>query len=269
MEVLKIGPDLGLADFDAPMPERRPAEMLVVDLDGYEGPIDLLLALARDQKVDLAHISILQLAEQYLDFVAARSRANLELTADYLVMAAWLVYLKSRLLLPEPQEEDQPSGEELAEALAFQLERLDAMRKSGAALMRRARLGRDVFRRGAPEGIESQARPVWEVGLYEMLRAYADVKRRGAVTTLHIEAADLYSPDDALHRLTGMVGRLPSWSTLASFLPTGLRGLLGRSAVSAHFCAALELARQGKLELRQDGGAFGTIWLRTAGGAAG
>lgn len=248
--------------FDVPdRPEG--GEPLLVDLDGYEGPIDVLLSLARDQKVDLARISILQLADQYLAFVARHLRDHLELAADYLVMAAWLAYLKSRLLLPVPPAPDEPSGEEMAEALAFQLRRLEAMRHAGQALMNQPRLGRDLFCRGAPEGIAHVARPVWDVGLYDLLKAYADIKRRGTVTTLRIEAADLYSVDDAIHRLQTMLGRLPRWSTLMSFMPPGLGGLLGRSALSAHFVASLELCRQGKVELRQDGGAFGPIWVRS------
>ncbi len=247
--------------FDDPVPH-APGEALVVDLDGYEGPIDVLLSLARDQKVDLARISILQLADQYLEFVALHLRDHLELAADYLVMAAWLAYLKSRLLLPAPPGPDEPSGEEMAEALAFQLRRLEAMRRAGKALMDQPQLGRDLFARGAPEGIAHVARPVWDVGIYDLLKAYADIKRRGAITTLQIEAPDLYSVDDAIQRLQTMLGQLPRWSTLLSFLPPGLRGLLGRSALSAHFVASLELCRQGKVEMRQDGGAFGPIWVR-------
>ncbi|PKU23677.1 segregation and condensation protein A [Telmatospirillum siberiense] len=240
-----------------------PGEALVVDLDGYEGPLDVLLGLARDQKVDLARISILQLADQYLEFVAAHLRDHLELAADYLVMAAWLAYLKSRLLLPVPPAPDEPSGEELAAALAFQLLRLEAMRKAGKALTDRPHLGRDLFGRGAPEGIARVARPVWDVGIYDLLKAYADIKKRGVVTRLQIEAPDLYSVDDAIQRLQTMLGRMPRWATLMSFLPPGLRGLLGRSALSAHFVATLELCRQGKVEVRQDEGVFGPIWVRT------
>jgi segregation and condensation protein A len=247
--------------FDESVP-RTASEALVVDLDGYEGPIDVLLTLARDQKVDLARISILQLADQYLEFVARHLRDHLELAADYLVMAAWLAYLKSRLLLPVPPAPDEPSGEEMAAALAFQLLRLEAMRRVGKDLQALPHLGRDLFARGAPEGIAHVARPVWDVGLYDLLKAYADIKRRGTVTTLQIEAPDLYSVDDAIQRLQTMLGQLPRWSTLLSFLPPGLRGLLGRSALSAHFVASLELCRQGKMEMRQDGGAFGPIWVR-------
>ena len=256
--------------FDAfDQPERLeplpPTESLVVDLEGYEGPLDVLLELAREQKVDLAKISILRLAEQYLVFITRVAHQHLELAADYLVMAAWLAYLKSRLLLPEPAPEDEPSGEEMAAALAFQLQRLEAMRQVGEKLMNRPRLGRDVFPRGEPEAVSVVTRPVWEVGLYDLLKAYADIQRRQKATTLRIEAPDLYSVDDAIHRLQTMLGTLPRWSTLSSFLPPGLGGLLRRSAVSAHFVAILELCRQGKLELHQDE-VFADIWLKPAEG---
>ena len=237
-------------------------EGLRVDLDGFEGPIDLLLALAREQKVDLARMSILQLVEQYLAFIADRRRANLELAADYLVMAAWLAYLKSRLLLPEPPGEDEPSAEEMAANLAFQLQRLESMRRAGAALMARPLLGRDVFARGDPEMTDAVLRPSWQVTLYDLLRAYGEVRQRGMVTTLEIEASDLFSPDDAIRRLETMLGGMVRWSTLQSILPAGVSGLLGRSALSAHLVAALELCRQGRLELRQDAGMGGPLWLR-------
>jgi len=151
----------------------------------------------------------------------------------------------------------------MAAALAFQLRRLEAMRQAGEKLMNRPRLGRDVFARGEPEGVSVVFRPVWEVGLYDLLKAYADIQRRQKVTTLHIEAPDLYSVDDAIQRLQTMLGRMPKWSTLMSFLPTGLGGLLRRSAVSAHFVAILELCRQGKLDMRQDE-VFSDIWLKPA-----
>lgn len=254
------GMDDGSDPFDAPLrPEA--AAGLVLSLDGFEGPIDLLLTLARDQKVDLAKISILRLADQYLAFIVRLRGESLELAADYLVMAAWLAYLKSRLLLPDPQPEDEPSGEELAAALAFQLRRLEAMRQAGVTLLAGRVLGRDVFPRGAPEGLNVISKPVWEVGLYDLLKAYADHKRRGSITTLRVEAPDLYSVDDAIRRLRVMLGRVPRWSTLMSFLPAGLSGLVRRSAVSAHFVATLELCRQGRLEVRQDE-AFAPIWLR-------
>jgi len=237
--------------------------MFTVDLDGFEGPLDLLLSLAREQKVDLAKISILALVEQYLAFIARYCRENLELAADYLVMAAWLAYLKSRLLLPEPPAEDEPTAEEMAANLAFQLQRLEAMRKAGAALLERPQLRRDRFTRGAPEEIRAELKPWWQVTLYELLRAYGDVRQREKVTTLSIEAPDLFSPDDAIRRLETMLGKMPRWGTLASFLPPGLSGLLARSAISAHLVAALELCRQGRIEIRQDPGAFAPLWMRS------
>jgi segregation and condensation protein A len=249
--------------FEAIKPEPSAAE-LVVDLEGYEGPIDMLLTLAREQKVDLTRISILQLADQYLAFIAAARRLRLELAADYLVMAAWLAYLKSRLLLPDPQPPDEPSGAELAAALTHQLQRLEAMQQTGARLMARPQLGRDVFARGAPEGLPRVLRPVWEVTLYDLLKAYGEQRQRKEASVLHIEATELYSMDDALHRLERLVGRVPEWRTLMSFLPRGLRdGVVGRSAVAATFAASLELVRAGKLELRQDS-TFGPIYLRSA-----
>ncbi|MTJ80393.1 MAG: segregation/condensation protein A [Telmatospirillum sp.] len=245
------------------------ASPLVVDLDGYEGPLDVLLELARDQKVDLAKISILELADQYLAFVERYLRDYLELAADYLVMAAWLAYLKSRLLLPAPPAPDEPTGEEMAAALAFQLQRLEAMRRAGKTLMERPLLGRQVFGRGAPEGISRVALPIWDVGLYDLLKAYSDIKRRAVVTSLRIEAPDLYSVDDAIQRLQTLLGEIPSWSTLFSCLPPGLKGLLGKSAIAAHFVASLELCRQGRIELRQDSGTFGPIWVRARRGGGG
>jgi len=248
--------------FDLPKPAAAAAE-LVVDLEGYEGPIDMLLALAREQKVDLTHISILQLADQYLAFVSAARRLRLEIAADYLVMAAWLAYLKSRLLLPEPTPLDEPSGAELAAALTHQLLRLEAMQQAGARLMARPLLGRDVFGRGAPEGLPRVLKPLYEVTLYELLRAYGDQRQRKEASVLHIEAPELYSMDDALHRLSRILGRVPDWRALMSFLPPGLRGgIIERSAVAATFAASLELVRAGKLQLRQDS-VFGPIYIRS------
>jgi segregation and condensation protein A len=236
---------------------------LVVDLEGYEGPIDMLLTLAREQKVDLTKISITQLADQYLAFISAARRLRLEIAADYLVMAAWLAYLKSRLLLPEPAPQDEPSGAELAAALTHQLQRLEAMQQAGARLMARPQLGRDVFARGAPEGLPRVLKPVYEVSLYDLLRAYGDQRQRKEAQVLHIEAPELYSMDDALQRLERVLGRVPEWRTLLSFLPPGLRGgLIERSAVAATFAASLELVRSGKLQLRQDS-AFGPIYIRS------
>jgi segregation and condensation protein A len=252
--------DLFETDKEAKSP---PQGELVVDLDGYEGPIDVLLRLAREQKVDLTKISILQLADQYIAFISEARRLSLEIAADYLVMAAWLAYLKSRLLLPAPEPEDEPTAAELAEALAFQLQRLEAMQQAGARLMARSLLGRDVFGRGAPEGLQLVSRTMYDVTLYDLLKAYGDSRRRGEPAVLEIRATELYSMDDALTRLGKIVGKVPEWRGLMSFLPANLRGgLIERSAVAATFAASLELVRSGRLQLRQDI-AFGPIYLRS------
>lgn len=249
--------------FESSGPPAPPAGELVVDLDGYEGPIDMLLVLARQQKVDLLNISILQLADQYLAFIAAARRLRLEIAADYLVMAAWLAYLKSRLLLPEPEEDDEPTGPEMAEALAFQLRRLEAMQKAGAKVMNLPRLGRNVFPRGAPEGVQVTRVPVYELSLYELLKAYGDHHRRGHGEPLEIAPTEVQSIHDALERLGVLLGRVPDWQTLMTFLPKGLRrGVVYRSAVASTFAASLELARSGLIELRQSG-TFGPIYLRS------
>jgi segregation and condensation protein A len=249
--------------FELVRPERPVSAELVVDLEGYEGPIDMLLTLAREQKVDLTKISILQLADQYLAYISAARRLRLEIAADYLVMAAWLAYLKSRLLLPEPAPEDEPTGAELAAALTHQLQRLEAMQQAGARLMARPQLGRDVFARGAPEGLPRVLKPVYEATLYDLLRAYGDQRQRKEQAVLHIEAPELFSMDDALQRLGRVLGRVPDWRSLMSFLPPGLRGgIVERSAVAATFAASLELVRSGRLQLRQDS-AFGPIYIRS------
>ena len=236
----------------------------VVDLDGYEGPIDVLLTLAREHKLDLTKISILALADQYLEFVAKVRRSNLELAADYLVMAAWLAYLKSRLLLPDLGEEDEPTGEQMAAALAFQLRRLEAMQDAGQKLMARSHLGREFFRRGAPETFRALINPVLEVTLYDLLRAYGNQKRRIEGGTLHIEAFEIFTVEDALHRLQSLLGSSPDWESLWHFLPEGvLEGLVQRSAIASTFTASLELAREGKIKLRQSG-PLGPIYLKAA-----
>ena len=249
---------------DQPRRPETTEPALVLDLDGYEGPIDLLLALAREQKVDLARLSILALADQYLAFIAAQRRLRLEIAADYLVMAAWLAFLKSRLLLPEPPvEDDGPSGEELAAALSHRLQLLAAMQRAGEALMSRPQLGRDVFRRGAPEGIPRVDRPVYRLSLYELLTAYGEGHRRRHTEVLTIQPPVFHSLDEALHRLSRFVGHVPEWRELAAFLPEELRGgIFRRSALAATFAAVLELARAGRIELRQER-AFGPIHLRS------
>jgi segregation and condensation protein A len=236
----------------------------VVSLEGFEGPIDLLLMLAREQKVDLAQISILALADQYLAFVAEARRRDLELAADYLVMAAWLAYLKSKLLLPKEETGEEPSGEEMAAALAFQLRRLEAMREAGAKLMGRPRLGYGFYGRGAPEPIAPTERTIIDLSLYELLKAYGDSRRRGGHGVLHIEAFEIFTVEDALERLRGVVGHVPDWEVLWRYLPRNVRGgLVWRSAVSSTFTASLELARQGRIRIRQDS-IFGPIYMKTA-----
>ncbi len=239
---------------------------LVLDIDGFEGPIDLLLTLAREQKVDLRHVSILQLADQYLAFIAEVHRADLEIAAEFLVMAAWLAYLKSRLLLPERAGPEEPSGEALAAALTFQLRRLEAMRDAAKRLLGRPRLGLDVFARGRPERFDRTTVEVVEVDLFALLRAYGEHVRRRRPHVLAIEPTDLMSVEDALNRLARALGRVPGWENLLSFLPPGtLEGLCdgrltARSALAATFGASLELAKQGRVRLRQTS-AFGPIYL--------
>ena len=237
---------------------------LVLDLDGYEGPIDLLLALAREQKVDLAKLSILALADQYLAFIAAQRCLRLEIAADYLVMAAWLAYLKSRLLLPEPPvEDDGPTGAELAALLSHRLQLLAAMQRAGAALMGCPQLRRDVFLRGKPEGLPRVDRPVYTLSLYELLAAYGEGHRRNHARVLTIELPVFHSLDEALRHLAQFVGHVPEWRELLGFLPVELRGaVFRRSALAATFAASLELTRAGRIELRQDR-PFGPIYLRS------
>ena len=252
---------------DTPLSERDPEERLVVDLEGFEGPLDLLLALAREQKVDLKRISILKLADQYLDFIGHARRLRLEVAADYLVMAAWLAYLKSRLLLPEEEQEEEPTASEMAAALAFQLQRLQAMQDAGAKLLARPRLGLEVFRRGAPERFRSIRTPVFEVTLFDLLKSYADHHRRQEVATLHITPNELYTVEQALERLQRLLGRTPDWQSISSFLPPDVRdGVVARSALASTFVASLELARSGKVQIRQNT-PFGPIYIKSGDGA--
>jgi segregation and condensation protein A len=243
--------------------ERLVAEALVVDVDGFEGPLDLLLALARSQKVDLRRISILKLAEQYLGFVEAAKRLRIELAADYLVMAAWLAFLKSRLLLPPDPAEEGPSGDEMAAHLAFQLERLEAMRGAAAQLMGRDQLGRDVFARGEVEAVARTVRVVHTATLVELMRAYARIKTRDDFTPLHLARAPVYTMEQALERMRGLIGSAIGWLDLAAWLPDDWRADPGRrrSATAASFAAALELVKAGRLQLRQDG-VFEPIYVR-------
>lgn len=238
---------------------------LVLDLDGYEGPIDVLLTLARDQKVDLTKISILQLADQYLTFIEEARELRLELAADYLVMAAWLAYLKSRLLLPQTDSDgEELSAAEMAERLAFQLQRLEAMRNLGKQLLERPQLKRDFFPRGAPEPMDVVNTSVYELSLFELLKAYGDFKSRETITSFRIDPTELHSTETALERLRTLVGDIPDWTVLSSFLPHGLKdSLVARSALASTFAASLELTKAGKLMLQQSE-CFAPLYIRTA-----
>lgn len=231
-----------------------PEEALVVAVDGFEGPLDLLLTLARNQKVDIAKISVLKLADQYLEFIESAKRFNLELAADYLVMAAWLAYLKSRLILPQPETaEGEPTADEMAARLRWRLQRLEAMREAAARLMARDRIGREVFARGAPEPINIVKLTTYKDSLYDLLTSYATqrVKKMGG-QSYKPKHAPVLLIEEARDRLERMLGRIGDWSALDSLLPLDWRGgLRRRSAMASTLLACLELARDGRLEIRQ------------------
>ncbi|WP_132533899.1 ScpA family protein [Rhizobium sp. PP-F2F-G48] len=235
---------------------------LVVDLAGFEGPLDLLLHLARNQKVDLSRISVLALAEQYIAFIESARSIRLELAADYLVMAAWLAFLKSRLLIPQPHKDDGPSGEEMASALAFRLKRLEAMRDAATRLVNRNRLGRDVFARGTPEHIPVERSSAYEASLYDLLQAYASLRQREAVMQVTIERRQVWSLADARLILARLMGGLSEWTALDHFLLRYVGDPGQRvSAIASAFAASLEMVREGRLEIRQDE-AFAPIYVR-------
>lgn len=239
---------------------------LVIDVGGFEGPLDLLLHLARTQKVDLARVSVLALAEQYLEFIESARRVRIELAADYLVMAAWLAYLKSKLLIPQQsRQDDGPSGEEMAATLAFRLKRLEAMREAATRLVNRNRLGRDVFARGAPEHIPEREGRAFEAELYDLLHAYANLRQRQAVTQVTIERRKVWSLVEARQLLSSMLGEIGDWTALQSYFLSYLPPADRVTATASAFAASLELVREGKVELRQDG-AFSAIYLRRAEG---
>jgi segregation and condensation protein A len=236
---------------------------LLIDVAGFEGPLDLLLFLARNQKVDLARISVLALAEQYLQFIDSARRIRIELAADYLVMAAWLAYLKSRLLIPQQPKDDGPSGEEMAQTLAFRLKRLEAMREAATRLINRNRLGRDVHARGMPEHVPSRSTSAYEASLYDLLTAYASLRQRQAITQVTIERRRVWSLSDARGILTRMIGEISDWTALDHFLLRYLPSPEERvTAIASAFAASLELVREGRLEIRQDG-AFQPIYMRS------
>ncbi|WP_446698110.1 segregation and condensation protein A [Aurantiacibacter sp. D1-12] len=233
---------------------------LYLELDGWEGPLDLLLDLARRQKVDLKSISILALVDQYIEYIERAEALKLEIAADYLVMAAWLAYLKSALLLPKEEQED-PSPEELALKLQLRLQRLGAMREAGARLMARDRLGRDVFSRGAPEGLKVLRKNQWQCDWYQLVRGYGQVKLRTEPVVHMVAERPVMTLDSALDRVSAILGVNVDWMEIRDFLPCDAEPRLKKSALASSFVAALELARMGKAEIRQDK-TFGPLELR-------
>ena len=240
----------------------RDDDALNLNLDGWEGPLDLLLSLARQQKVDLHQISILALVEQYLAYIENARSLRLEIAADYLVMAAWLAYLKSCLLLPKDPTVD-PSPEELAMRLQLRLQRLDAMREAGARLMGRDRLGRDVFIRGNPERLKLVRKAAWQVTPFELFAAYGRVKARTAPAMHVVAHRAVMTLEDAIQRVSTLIGQALDWTTLEAFLPATSDPQYRKSALASSFVAALELARQGRLQLEQEA-PFADLLVRRA-----
>ena len=240
-------------DFEGPPrgPPRREPEQLTLDIDGWEGPLDLLLSLARGQKVDLRQISILELAEQYLGFIENARTLKLELAADYLVMAAWLAYLKSALLLPREEQAD-PSPEELALRLQLRLERLNAMREAGARLMARDRDGRDMFARGNPEGLRVIDERRWDCDYFTLINAYGQLRARTEPALHIVKRRAVVTLEEAIDRLSRTIGHAVEWTRIERFLAKSDNPELRKSSLASGFVAALELARQGKLELAQE-----------------
>ena len=258
----------GEVPFDAPV--RTPVsdaggvdiDALIVNLDGYEGPLDVLLDLARTQKVDIRKISMAALVDQYLEFVEVAKQRNLELAADYLVMASWLAFLKSKLLLPAEEEDgEEPTADEMAARLAFQLQRLEAMRKAVEALQALPQLGAGFFPRGAPEGVRVTRTPEWRADLYDLLRAYTTQRIATVDRDYHIEPPKVYSIEMARLRLARILGAIPEWTELRSLAPARDIDAPPASVVASAFNAALEFAKNGRIEMRQLG-AFEPIYIR-------
>ena len=269
----KTPTDRAIEAWTAPGPDEAAAaaEALVIDIEGFEGPLDLLLALARTQKVDLTRISILALVDQYLGYIHEAQRIKLEIAADYLVMAAWLAFLKSRLLLPREKSDDPEfSGEELAQRLAFRLARLDAMRKAAAQLLTRRRLGRDVFARGAPEGVKTIRETEYTAQIYDLLQAYASQRTRTIKSVHVVKQRTVWSIKDARRHLERLVGKSTGgWLQLdmflESYMPDGASGgEMEKTVVAASFGASLEMAREGLVEIKQDA-PFAPIYMRRRG----
>jgi segregation and condensation protein A len=233
--------------------DRLAAEALIVDVGAYEGPLDLLLTLSRTQKVDLRQISIFALARQYLAFVEQAKQLRLELAADYLVMAAWLAFLKSRLLLPPDPLAEGPSGEELAAHLAFQLERLQAMREVAAKLMARDQLGRDFFARGITEDVTRVRRLTYTATLLDLMQGYARIRTRDDFRPYVMDRDSVMTMEQALDRMRGLIGYAGEWTDISSYMPEGWSADPGRrrSATAATFAASLELAKEGQIDIRQ------------------
>ena len=234
--------------------ERVASETLIVDVDGYEGPLDLLLTLSRTQKVDLRKISVLDLAVQYLSFIENTKELRIELAADYLVMATWLAFLKSRLLLPPDPLEAGPSGDELAAHLAFQLERLQAMRDYAAKLMARDRLGRDRFVRGITEDVLLRKTVYYTANLLDLMQGYARIRTKDDFRPFVMDRESVFTMEQALERMRGLIGYAGHWTDISSYLPDGWSSdpKKRRSATASTFAASLELAKEGKIEIRQD-----------------
>ena len=248
---------------DSNFNEEEVIESLIVDVDGYEGPLDILLTLARSQKVDVRKISVLMLAEQYLKFIKEAKELRIELAADYLVMAAWLAFLKSRLLLPADPSDKGPSGEELAAYLAFQLERLEAMRTHAAKILARDQLGRNFFFRGMEENIQRTKSITYQASLLDLMQAYARIKTKEDFKPFVFERNSILTMEQALDRMRNLIGHALKWSDLSSFLPEGwdVDPQRLRSATASTFAAALELAKYGLVELEQNN-SFAPIKLR-------
>lgn len=244
-------------------------EVMYVDVDGYEGPLDLLLELARRQKLDLAHVSVLALAEQYLAFIETVREKRIEIAADYLVMAAWLTYLKSRLMVPQASSDDEPSGEMMAAMLQFRLKRLDAMRAAGAKLLQQPRLGQQLFARGDPEPIIVKKNQLWEADLYALLKAYAAQRERTSIRDYTPPKRTVWALQDARKILQRLIGDTMDWAPMDTYLAQYLGTPQERATVIASsFSASLELARQGHIELRQTV-AFGPLMMRRGQGNVG
>jgi segregation and condensation protein A len=257
-------------EMDLASDEETDEPALVVDVEGFEGPLDVLLMLARQQKVDLAKISILALANQYLTFIEEARRLRLELAADYLVMAAWLAYLKSRLLLPDTHAPEGQTAEDLANALALRLKRLEAIREVAERLFGRPLLDRDIFSRGQPEPIAHIKRPEWTATLYDLLSAYASQRQKHALAHLHYAKRSVWSLAEARDVLERLIGRSADWSRLDQYLIAYVvEPALAATVFASSFASALELVREGYAEIHQQE-AFAPIYMRkrVAGGDA-